>query len=223
MRRHDGQWRLCSVRALPILNADRTVREWVGAHTDITERKRDEDKLRELAADLAEVDRRKDEFLATLAHELRNPLAPIRTGLQLLKLVGGEEPTVKQARSLMERQLTQMVRLIDDLMDVSRISRGALELRKEQVLLAAVLNSAVESSRPMIEQMGHELTVTLPEKPIIVDADVTRLAQVFLNLLNNAAKYGERGGRIQLNVELDGGDAVVTAPSTSSRARRRSW
>jgi len=163
---------------------------------------------------LSEVDRRKDEFLATLAHELRNPLAPIRNGLQLMKLAGGQAATVERARSMMERQLTQMVRLVDDLMDVSRISRGKLELRKERVPLAAVLNSAVETSRPLIEQMGHELTVTLPKQPLMVDADMTRLAQVFLNLLNNAAKYGDRGGHIQLNVERQGSDVVVTVKDT---------
>ncbi len=210
VRRRDGEWRVCSIRAVPILNVDKTIREWVGVHTDITERKRDEERLRQFTAELSEADRRKDEFLATLAHELRNPLAPIRNGLQLMKLAGGQAETIEQARSIMESQLTQMVRLIDDLMDVSRISRGKLEIRKERVPFAAVLNSALESSRPLIEQMGHELTVTLPEQPLIVDADMTRLAQVFLNLLNNAAKYGNRDGHILLNVERDGADVIVT-------------
>ena len=214
VRRHDGQWRLCSVRAVPISNADGTIREWVGVHTDITERRRDEEKLRQLAADLFEADRRKDEFLATLAHELRNPLAPIRNGLQLMKLPGVQLATIEEARSMMERQLTQMVRLIDDLMDVSRISRGKLELRKERVPLATVLNSAVETSRPLIGQMGHELTIKLTKEPLIVDGDVTRLAQVFLNLLNNAAKYSDRGGHIQLDVKRQGGEAVVTVTDT---------
>ncbi|MDZ4848042.1 MAG: response regulator [Pirellulaceae bacterium] len=107
-------------------------------------------------------------------------------------------------------QLTQMVRLVDDLMDVSRISRDKPELRMELVLLAAILNSAVETSRPLIEQMGHQLTVTLPQQPLLVDADTTRLSQVFLNLLNNAAKYGDPGGHIQLNVERQGSNVVVT-------------
>ncbi len=210
VRRRDGEWRLCSVRAVPILDADNTIREWVGVHTDITERKRDEEQLRQLAAELSESSHRKDEFLATLAHELRNPLAPIRTGLQVMKLAAGNEATVEQARSMVERQVTQMVRLVDDLMDVSRISRGTLELRRERVLLATVINSAVETSLPLIEQMGQQLTVTLPGHALVVDADMTRLAQVFLNLLNNAAKYGKRGGHIHLNVERQGGDAVVT-------------
>ena len=124
---------------------------------DLTERKRLEEELREIAAELSNADRSKDEFLATLAHELRNPLAPIRNGLQIMRLAGDDWETIEQARSMMERQLAQMVRLVDDLMDVSRISRGKIELRRERVELAAVVSSAVETSRPLIEQMGHEL------------------------------------------------------------------
>ncbi len=210
LRRSDGEWRLCSVRAVPILTAENTIREWVGVHTDITERKRDEEQLRHLAAELSESSHRKDEFLATLAHELRNPLAPIRTGLEVMKLAHGQEATIEKARSMVERQVAQMVRLVDDLMDVSRISRGTLELRREPVLLATVLDSAVETSRPLIEQMGQELIVTLPTQPLVVDADMTRLAQVFMNLLNNAAKYGDSGSRIHLSVKRLGDEAVVT-------------
>ena len=181
-----------------------------GLNLDITRQKRDEEQLRRLAAELSQASRRKDEFLATLAHELRNPLAPIRNGLQLMKLASGHPETVEQARVMMERQLTQMVRLVDDLMDVSRISQGKLELRTERLALETVVNSAVETSRPLIDMMGHELTVTIPRQPIMVDADMTRLAQVFMNLLNNAAKYSERGGHIWLSVELNGSDVVVS-------------
>jgi len=185
--------------------------EWVvGTNLDVTERKTSEMQLRQLAADLSEADRRKDEFLATLAHELRNPLAPIRNGLELMKLAGGEIATIERARGMMERQLTQLVRLVDDLMDVSRISRGNFELRKERVPLATVVQSALESSRPLIERMGHQLTVTLPAQPLFIDADLTRLAQVFLNLLNNAAKYSEQHAHIHLYVEREGSDLVVT-------------
>ena len=180
----------------------------------LIERERAEDRLRQLAADLSEADRRKDDFLATLAHELRNPLAPIRNGLQLMKLAHAQPAVVEHARQMMERQLTQMVRLVDDLMDVSRINLGKLELRKERLTLATVVNSAVETSRPLIEQMGHGLTISLPEQPLMVDADLTRLAQVFMNLLNNAAKYSDRGGHIHLNAELDGREAVVTVTDT---------
>src|SRR5216683_4670288 len=126
---------------------------------------------------LREADRRKDEFLATLAHELRNPLAPLRNALQVMRLAATSGAAAEQARTMMERQLTQLVRLVDDLLDVSRITRGKVELRKERVELAAVVQSAVETSRPLIETSGHELTVTLPPQPIHLDADLTRLAQ----------------------------------------------
>lgn len=167
-----------------------------------------------LVQKLSEADRRKDEFLATLAHELRNPLAPIRNGLQLIRLAGGDRATVEQARTMMERQLTQLVRLVDDLMDLSRISRGKIDLRTERVRLAAVVESAVETSRPLIEQMGHELTIVLPEQPVTLDADPTRLAQVFLNLLTNAAKYSDRGAHIRLVAEREGSDVVVSVTDT---------
>ncbi len=182
--------------------------------TDITDRKRVEDNLRQMAADLSEADRRKDEFLATLAHELRNPLAPLRNGLQVMKLARDDAEAVEQARSMMERQLGQMVRLIDDLMDLSRISRGKVELRKERVELAKVVQHAVETSRPLIEASGHDLTIQVPPDPIYVDADLTRLAQVFSNLLNNAAKYTEEGGSVTLTVERQGSDAVVSVRDT---------
>jgi len=180
-----------------------------GAHTgyskilrDMTDRKRAEEGLRQ-------ADKRKDEFLATLAHELRNPLAPIRNGLQLLKLTT-DPATWEEAREMMERQLGQMVRLVDDLLDISRITRNKLELRKAPVELWAVVQSAVETARPQIEANGHTLTVTLPPQPINLHADQTRLAQVVWNLLNNSAKFTESGGRISLVVEMEGGDAVVT-------------
>ena len=163
----------------------------------------------QLYRELRDADQRKDEFLATLAHELRNPLAPIRNGLQVLRLAGGGGGMADEARSMMERQLSQMVRLVDDLLDVSRITRNKLELRKERVSLAAVINSAVETSRPLIEQARHTFSLTLPSAPVYLDADLTRLAQVFSNLLNNAAKYTEPSGRISLTGELSGAEVVV--------------
>ena len=210
VRRHDGQWRLCSVRAIPIRNPDGTIREWVGVHADITERKRDEEKLRQLAAELSDADHRKNEFLAILAHELRNPLAPIRNGLHLMELAGGQNEIIDKARAMMERQLTHMVRLVNDLMDASRISQGKLELRKEPVSLTAVLNSAIEASSTLIEHKHHRLIVQFPAQPLMVDADLTRLAQVFQNLLNNAAKYSEPGSQIHLSVESQVSHASVT-------------
>jgi len=174
------------------------------------ERKEMEDRLRQFVAQLSEADRRKDEFLATLAHELRNPMAPIRNGLQLMRLAGAKPAAVEQARAMMERQLTQLVRLVDDLMDVSRITRGRLELRKEHVLLTTVVNSAIEASQAMIEERGHELTVSLPSQPITLDADPTRLTQVLLNLLGNAAKYSDPGGHIWLTAERQGRELMLS-------------
>src|SRR5205085_3574215 len=121
----------------------------------------------------------KDEFLALLAHELRNPLAPLRNGLQVMRLAAGDAKAVAQARGMMERQLGHMVRLIDDLLDVSRISRNKMELRRSRVLLADVVSSALETARPLIDEAGHTLAVALPPEPVLLDADLTRLAQVF--------------------------------------------
>jgi PAS domain S-box-containing protein len=180
-----------------------------GVHTGYSKILRDMTDRKRAEVGLQQADKRKDEFLATLAHELRNPLAPIRNGLQLLKL--STDPAIwEQAREMMERQLAQMVRLVDDLMDISRISRNKLELRKAPVELQAVIQSAVETARPQIDASGHLLTVSLPPQPIHLQADLTRLAQVFWNLLNNSAKYTEPGGRISLVVQLQGGEAVVT-------------
>lgn len=165
--------------------------------------------LRHIAAELSDANRRKDEFLATLAHELRNPLAPIRTGLHLMELAHDDAQAMEEARAIMERQLEHMVRLVDDLMDVSRITRGKIELRKETIPLRAAIQSAIETSTPLIHSMGHRLTVELPDDDIFVDADATRLAQVFANLLNNSAKYTERQGQINLTAYQDGEFAVV--------------
>ena len=163
-----------------------------------------------LIRELRDADRRKDEFLATLAHELRNPLAPIRNALHVMQLAENNPAAIEQARGMMERQLGQMVRLIDDLLDVSRITRGKLDLRKERVDLAVVIGGAVDTTRPLIEASGHALTITLPPEPVFLDGDPIRLAQVFSNLLNNAAKYMDRGGHIWLTGVKDGGDIVVT-------------
>jgi PAS domain S-box-containing protein len=163
---------------------------------------------------LREADRRKDEFLATLAHELRNPLAPIRNSIELLRRAGGNADLIGQCSRMMERQVVQMVRLVDDLLDISRITQGRIQLRKERVELSAVVQSAVEECRPLIEAQSHKLSVTLPPDPIYLDADPTRLGQVFANLLNNAAKYTEKGGHIWLTAEQQGGEAVVSVRDT---------
>ncbi len=168
-----------------------------------------------LIRQLRDTDRRKDEFLATLAHELRNPLAPIRNALEVLRLTADDgDSAARHARALMERQLGQMVRLIDDLLDVSRITRGKLELRKERVELRTVINNAVDTARPLIESRGHELLVALPGEPVFLDGDPMRLAQVFSNLLNNAAKYTDRGGSIWLTAAARNGTATVSVRDT---------
>jgi signal transduction histidine kinase/ActR/RegA family two-component response regulator len=173
-----------------------------GISLDISRLKQVEDELRI-------EDRRKNEFLATLAHELRNPLAPIRNGLEILRLTHDKGDMAQQAREMMERQLRQMVRLIDDLLDLSRISRGKIELKRERVELASIVHNALEVSRPLIEQARHQLTLDLASDALFVDADATRLAQVFANLLNNAAKYTNNGGHLHVLVQRDGDDALV--------------
>ena len=187
---------------------------FVGVFFDITERKRIEQELRHLAAELSEADRRKDEFLATLAHELRNPLAPVRNAVEILRLKSENEPELRRGQEVIERQLGHLTRLIDDLLDISRITRNKLELRKETVRLADVIRGAVESSRPAIDECGHELTVTLPPEPIDLNGDMVRLTQVFMNLLNNAAKYTPARGRIWLTAERQANEAVVSVRDT---------
>ena len=158
---------------------------------DITDRKRAEEVLKES-------DRRKNEFMAMLAHELRNPLAPLRNALEILRLAEGNSEAVQAASAMMDRQIVQMVRLVDDLLDVSRISRGKIELRKGFIDLASSLNQAVEAARPLCESKGLTLAVTLPQPPLFLNADPIRLAQVVGNLLNNACKFTDKGGRIWL-------------------------
>ena len=182
--------------------------------SDITARKRSEEELRRLAADLAEADRRKTEFLATLAHELRNPLAPIRNGLSVMRLGGDDPAAVGKVREMMERQIGHMVHLIDDLLDVARISGGKLELKRQRADLRAILANAVETSLPLIEAGQHALDLDVPDLPLPVDADATRIAQVVANLLNNAAKYTPARGHIRLSVRRDGPEAVVAVSDT---------
>ncbi|HLU48872.1 MAG TPA: ATP-binding protein, partial [Planctomycetota bacterium] len=163
---------------------------------------------------LREADRRKDEFLATLAHELRNPLAPIRHGLQVIRRSGIDDPLVDVARTTMERQLEQMVRLVDDLLDVSRITRNRLAIRKRPIALKDAIESAIETTQPLIDEARHSFSVELPPETILVDADPTRLAQVFANLLNNAAKYTEPGGEISLRAWIEGNEVVTSVKDT---------
>jgi PAS domain S-box-containing protein len=171
------------------------------------------ERLRAIEA-LREADRRKTEFLATLAHELRNPLAPIQTGLDVMRLGGGNPAAISKVRDMMERQLGHMVRLVNDLLDVSRISRGQVDLRKEMVSLKSIVASAVETSMPLIEAGEHQLNVDVPDDPLQVEVDPTRMAQVLSNLLNNAAKYTPNGGRIELSAHCDGSDVLISVTDT---------
>ncbi|HVL55201.1 MAG TPA: ATP-binding protein [Burkholderiaceae bacterium] len=174
---------------------------------EMQERRAAEDALR-----LA--DRRKDEFLATLAHELRNPLAPLRNALQILAVAGDDEAVAREARQMMERQLRQMVRLVDDLLDVSRITTGKLAIRREPAELQSIVRNAVEQVGPFVTARRHALSVQLPAEPVIVQADATRLAQVFSNLLHNAAKYTDPGGRIRLQAAVEESAVVVRVGDT---------
>ncbi|WP_406698232.1 ATP-binding protein [Singulisphaera sp. Ch08] len=188
---------------VPILGADGEVEAVAGTTRDVTERK-------EMEQELRDQDRKKDDFIALLAHELRNPLAPIRNGLGVMRLAGADQDAVTETREIMERQITHMVRLIDDLLDISRINRNKMELRLAKVTLAEAVSIALETARPSIEAEGHALTVSIPDRPIYLEADLTRLAQVFGNLLSNSAKYTRHGGNIWLTAEQHGGEVAVS-------------
>jgi two-component system CheB/CheR fusion protein len=206
-RAADGTYRWFIGRARPIFDDQGRIVKWFGSCTEIDDLVRADEALKE-------ADRRKDEFLAMLAHELRNPLAPIRNAVQIMKAPAANDSVRVQARGLLERQVEHLVRLIDDLLDVSRITRGKIQLRKEPVALADVVSRAVETSRPLIDERRHQLTVELPSEPVFLDADITRLSQVLANLLNNAGKYTEEGGQIWLTAECVGGEAVIKVRDT---------
>lgn len=181
---------------------------------DVTERVAYESELRERVEALRDADRRKDEFLAMLAHELRNPLAPIRNAVDLIRLTGNSDRTVETARMMIERQVDHLVRLVDDLLDVSRVSRGKIALQKAPIDLAAATLHAIETSRPLIDARGHRFTVSLPHRPIRVEGDFTRLGQVVSNLLNNSAKYTDERGEITLTLDRVGNDAILRVSDT---------
>ncbi len=207
LRDRSGGYRWHLIRSIPVHDeSDRLVRRF-GTATDIDDRRRVEEALRE-------ADRRKDEFLALLAHELRNPLAPIRNALGLMARPDGSPGVDESDRAMAERQVVHLARLVDDLMDVSRITTGKIELRKEAVDLVAVAGRAVEAIGATIEARGHSLEVALPDGPIPLEADPTRLEQVFWNLLSNAAKYTDPGGRIRLTAAREGDEAVVRVEDT---------
>jgi PAS domain S-box-containing protein len=198
---HSGQYRWVLNRALPVTGDGGRIVRWIGTLTDIHDKKRGEDELKAAA-------RRKDEFLAMLAHELRNPLAPISSAAQLLGHVAADEKRVRQASDIIGRQVRHLTGLVDDLLDVSRVTRGLVELQRDRVDLKAVVASAVEQARPLVEARHHRLDQSMDAAPAWVDGDRIRLVQVVANLLNNAAKYTPQGGAIALALEV--GDSKVT-------------
>ncbi len=217
LRHADGSYRWAIDAAAPRFAPDGSFLGYIGSVIDITERKQAEQMLSELnrtlagrVAEAGEQDRRKNEFLATLAHELRNPLAPLRNGVELLKrLVTAQPQRAPDVLAMMERQLSHMVRLVDDLMDVSRVSRGKVELRRERISLQSVVEAALETCRPLVDAARHSLSVDLPRLPLWLEGDPTRLAQVVANVLHNAVKYTPPGGHIAVRAVARGDTAVL--------------
>ncbi len=207
VRRADGSIGWTFSRAIPILSeSSGEITEWFGAATDVTHRKLVELELQDRDERLREADRRKDEFLATLAHELRNPLAPIRNAVYLLSTIGTDEQRLHRLREMLERQVSHMVRLVDDLMEISRVSRGQIELRQDRVRIADVIDAAVESVRPLVDASRHRLSISVPIRALWVQGDAVRLTQVVANLLNNAARYTPAGGHIELQAGEEPGE-----------------
>jgi PAS domain S-box-containing protein len=202
LRRHDGAYRHMLSRGAAVRAGETTV-EWVGNCLDVTD-------IRNAQEALREADARKDEFLAMLAHELRNPLAPIGAAAQVLAIAGGDPAKAAMAGAVIGRQVRHMAGLVDDLLDVSRVKRGLVRLEKRHCDMAAVIAAAVEQVRPLVDRRGHRLAVGLPEAAAVVDGDEKRLVQVVANLLNNAAKYTPDAGRIDVTLALAGASAVVT-------------
>ena len=211
----DGQETVVSYNATTFHDRDRKLQGVFVAARDVTERSRLENQMREQKAKLSDLHRRKDEFLAMLSHELRSPLAPISNAVQLLGLQRASENLIqKQARGIIERQLRQLQHLVDDLLEVSRITTGRVQLRRERVAISDIVEGAVETARPLIEQRRHEFTVSLPPEPIWLYADAARLEQVVVNLLTNATKYTEEEGHVWLTVQQEGDECVLRVRDT---------
>jgi signal transduction histidine kinase/CheY-like chemotaxis protein len=213
LRGKDGEYRWFLSRALPIRDETGNVICWFGTNTDITEQREMENRITQQAEQLANESRLKDEFLAMLSHELRNPLAPIRSAVYLLRLYesGSESPLHREARDIIERQVLNLTKLIDDLLEVSRVATGRIRLNLQSVDLNRVVRHAAETIKPQIEQHRHRLELNLDPEPIWVSADETRIEEVFINLLTNAAKYTDEGGRIEVYCERPpnaGGDTA---------------
>jgi signal transduction histidine kinase/ActR/RegA family two-component response regulator len=207
-------WAMNTLTNVTVLEQPVRVMTLISALRTALNARRRQYELRDRLEALREADRQKDEFLATLSHELRNPLAPIRNALHVLRLAGGDEQTRARVIDTLERQTGNVIRLVDDLLELSRINQGRIELRKERIRLSAVVRSALESSAPIVEAAGHELVVADPPEPILLNADPVRLTQVIANLLNNAAKYTEPGGRIVLSATAYDSEAVISVRDT---------
>jgi PAS domain S-box-containing protein len=203
LRRADGEYRWTAVKGVPLVDEDGAIREWIGANTDIHDMVMAQAERARLVASLQEQDLRKDEFLAMLAHELRNPLAPISAAADLLKFGGADEARVARASDVIGRQVRHLSSLVDDLLDVSRVTRGLIQLERVRVDIGAVVASAVEQARPVLEARGHVLAIGQEAAGAAVSGDPNRLVQVLVNLLNNAAKYTPHGGRIALSVSCE--------------------
>jgi PAS domain S-box-containing protein len=206
--RKDGTRFWCHVKMSPLLSEGKQVRSFARVMHDLTE----SDALqaqRKRAEGLVEANRSREEFMALLSHELRSPLSPIRNALSILRQIQTNDPIIEQAGNIIDRQVGVMVKLVDDLLDISRITKGKLRLTKEDVELRVVVNHAAESARPLIEACKHEFSIALPTASVWVEADPGRLEQVIVNLLNNAAKYTPAGGLIRLSVAQEEEDAVV--------------
>jgi signal transduction histidine kinase/ActR/RegA family two-component response regulator len=215
VRRADGTIGWTLSRAVPLLDAAGNITEWFGAASDVTARKNAEEALRASEEELRAAGRRKDEFLAMLAHELRNPLAPIRTGLELIRVAGNTPEAVERVRSMMERQVGHMVRLIDDLLDVSRITSGKIQLQREPTPLSSLVTSAIEANRTAITAKQIDLRVELPDTDCLLDVDPTRFVQVLSNLLHNATKFTGAGGAIVVHARVGAGKEGPSAPEVA--------
>jgi PAS domain S-box-containing protein len=219
--RRDGRIIDTTISVKALRTANGAVDHFVSLLEDVTERKRAEEALRESerltqehAAELADLHRRKDEFLAMLSHELRNPLSPILNAAHILRLQKDENPLQKQARSVIERQVNQLSRLVNDLLEVSRVITGTIRLSPERLDVRSIVEHAVESARPLVEQRRHQLYVSLPAEPVWLEGDAARLEQVVVNLLNNAAKYTEEGGNIWINMQPEGDEVTLVVRDT---------
>jgi two-component system, chemotaxis family, CheB/CheR fusion protein len=200
-----GRWH--SVRIIPYRTTDNRIDGVLLTFEDITERRQAKQTLKDAA-------RRKDEFLAILAHELRNPLAPIRNGIQILRRIGNDKRVIEQTLNIVERQTNQIIRLVDDLLDISRITQGKITLKKERIEVKTAIEMAIEASREMIESNHLQFTLSLPDEPVYLEADFTRLTQILLNLLNNAIKYTQPGGKVWLSAEKEAHEVVVKVRDT---------